>query len=1133
MSRRTRAAVLAASLVPAFVTLASSQGTNGPPVLADPGISPDGREIAFASGGDIWSVPAAGGEARLLVSHPATESRPQFSPKGDAIAFVSTRSGGGDIYVLRFGDPTPQRLTFDDGVELVDGWSRDGRWIYYSSTARDIAGMNDVFRVSATGGTPMPVTSDRYTSEFFGAPSPEGSRLAFSARGNAAGQWWRNGHSHLDQSEIWIVGLAGAATEETSREPAAETHQGPSGGPTASAVQPDTGRTARAVNPPPTYQRIVDRGAKALWPMWAADGRSLYFMSDRSGAENVWHTTLDGQAKPVTSFARGRVLWPSITLDGRTIAFERDFGIWMLDTASGRASAVPVTLRGAAASAPVERRRLTSDFTELALSPDGKKAIIAVRGDLFAVSARDGGDGERVTNTPGRDHGVAWLPDSRGVVYVSQRDGGQQLTSYDFGSRQETTLTRGAIELAGPAIAPDGQSVAFMRGRREIAVLELASKQVRVVATGEFPAAFETGRVLAWSPDSRWLAYMGRGARGFTNVSIASVAPSATDGPRPVTFLANVGSDSVAWSPDGTFLTFATGQRTEDGQVARVDLLPRTPKFREDRFRSLFEQETPGRPSTPGAPAAPPAPAPAAPDAPPGPPAPAPTAPTAPTARPAPPLAVQISFDDVRQRLSLLPVGVDVQDQSISPDGKWILLTASAARQTNLYVYSIDELAREPAVARQLTSTAGAKASAQFTPDSKEVYYLDAGRVQIATVDDRRTRGLDVTAEMDVDFLRDRAAVFDEAWTLLNDNFFDARHNGVNWAAARTSYGERVSGARTPDEMRRVISLMIGELNASHLGISAPPGGVTPTTGKLGVRFDDAEYWRTGRLRIAEILPLGPVALAREAAVGDYLVAIDGQRLEPARNLDERLQHTIGKRVSLTVSATADGASPREVAVRPVNLTTEKGLLYRHWVETNRARVASLSGGRLGYAHLPDMSAQSLEQFYVDLDADNHAKDGVVIDVRNNNGGFVNVYAIDVLARRSYFDMTLRGSAVRAPSRSILGQRALERPTILLANQHSLSDAEDFTEGYRAHKLGKVVGEPTSGWIIYTWNTPLVDGSILRLPRMRITAADGTDMEMRPRLVDIPVTRPIGEATAGRDSQIEAAVKELLAQMKR
>jgi C-terminal processing protease CtpA/Prc len=167
---------------------------------------------------------------------------------------------------------------------------------------------------------------------------------------------------------------------------------------------------------------------------------------------------------------------------------------------------------------------------------------------------------------------------------------------------------------------------------------------------------------------------------------------------------------------------------------------------------------------------------------------------------------------------------------------------------------------------------------------------------------------------------------------------------------------------------------------------------------------------------------------------------------------------------------------------------------------------------------------------YVDLDAENQSRDGVVIDIRNNSGGFVNVYAIDVLARRGYLTMTPRGMDA-APARTVLGQRALYRPTILVTNQHSLSDAEDFTEGYRSLHLGQVVGEPTAGWIIYTWNESLIDGTTFRLPRMRITSNDGKDMERNPRPVDVEVTRPIGETLTGRDSQLDAAVRELLKQL--
>ncbi|MFL6373749.1 MAG: S41 family peptidase, partial [Pyrinomonadaceae bacterium] len=169
----------------------------------------------------------------------------------------------------------------------------------------------------------------------------------------------------------------------------------------------------------------------------------------------------------------------------------------------------------------------------------------------------------------------------------------------------------------------------------------------------------------------------------------------------------------------------------------------------------------------------------------------------------------------------------------------------------------------------------------------------------------------------------------------------------------------------------------------------------------------------------------------------------------------------------------------------------------------------------------------SLRQLYIDLDAENQSKQGVVIDIRNNNGGFINPYVIDVLSRKGYLTMQARGEWA-VPGRSNLGQRALERPTVLVTNQHSLSDAEDFTEGYRSLKLGKVVGEPTSGWIIFTWNTTLFDGTSFRLPRQRIRASDGSEMELHPRAVDVPVTRPIGETYTGRDSQLDAAVKTLL-----
>lgn len=1050
------------------------------PYFAEPAISPDRTEIAFVSGGDIWTIPAAGGEARLLIAHPANEARPLYSPDGKKLAFISNRTGNGDIYLLTLATGDLKRLTFDDANDQLDAWSHDGKWLYFSSSSKDIAGMNDVFRVNSEGGTPMQISADRYASEFFSAPSPDGKALAFAARGISSGQWWRKGHSHIDETEIWLM------------------HDG--------------GK----------YEQLTDRGAKQHWPMWSADGRTIFFTSDRSGAQNIWSKPIgNGQPKQITKFKDGRVLWPTISYDGKTIVFERNFAIWKLDTASGNAAEVPITRRGAPIGPNIDHLTLNNGFSDLALSPDGKKVAFAARGEIFAASAKDGGDAVRVTRSVAAESDVVWSPDSKRIAYVSERDGAPHIFLFDFTTNTETQLTNGAGADAVPRFSPDGKLIAFVRDGKELRVYETESKQERKLADAKMERPpFINNRSFAWSPDSKWLAFSAVSNKSFRNVYAVQAAGGE---PRQISSLASVSGSSLSWSPDGTYILFQTVMRTEEGQIARVDLLPRTPKFREDQFRDLFKEESPRNPAVDrrSQPAQqnqqqqPAQPADSKPD----------------EKKPAN-KAVEIVFEGIRQRLSLLPVGVDVNSLAISADGKTLLMAASAEGQINLYTWSLDELARERPVARQLTSTPGFKTDAQFSPDGKQVYYLEQGRISTISIDTRQPRPLAVTAEMDVDFNREKMEVFRQAWALQRDHFYDDKYHGANWETVRAEYEPRVAAARTPDEVRRILNLMVGELNASHLGVSGGGGGGNQTApvGKLGLRFDRNEYETNGRLKITEVIALSPAAIAGNIKTGDYLLAIDGAQINAQTNLDELLQYKTNRRVALTVSSSADGASPREAVVRPVTTGTEKGLLYRQWVEDCRAYVAKVSNGRLGYVHMPDMSAQSLAQLYTDLDDENHAREGVVVDVRNNNGGFVNVYAIDVLARRGYLTMTPRGLPP-APARSYLGQRSLEAPTILVTNQHSLSDAEDFTEGYRSLKLGKVVGEPTAGWIIYTWNMQLLDGSGFRMPRVRVQDNSGQTMELNPRPVDIPVTRPIGESYTGRDSQLDVAVKELLKQI--
>lgn len=1031
------------------------------PALYEPGISPDGSEIAFVAGGDVWTVPVAGGDARLLVSHSTPESRPLYSPDGGRLAFNSGRDGSRDVHVLDLASGAVRRLTRHSGSEYLEGWSRDGEWIYFSSSREDVGGRRDVFRVRASGGTSMAVAGDRYEGEFFAAPGPDGL-LALGTRGNmAASQWWRNGHAHIDMAEIWLV-----------RE----------------------GET-------PSYARFAT-GGKNAWPMWTPDGSTLVWVSDRSGTENLWLAPREGgDAERVTGFDDGRVLWPSMAARVPVVAFERDFGIWTWDARTGETAPVPVTLRGVSEAPRARTEERDDDVDDLVLSPDGEKVAFLTRGEVFAASAEEGGDAVRITWTPEAEEDPVWTGDSRGLVYVSRREGAPNLVHYNFGTREERALTEGDVSKGRPVLSPDGARVAYRRGDDEVRVLELEGGGDRLVARAP---GLRGGPV--WSPDGEWLALSGQATDMFPNVHVVPVSGGE---PRPVSFLPHNNFGSLRWSPDGRFLLFTTSQRTEEGMLVRVDLMPEVPVvFEEDDFWDLFREEEPepgelrseasdtaeeevgeaaGEGAEPGE------------------------------------VAVEIDFDGIRERARAVPVGLDVASVTISPDGETAVIVGSRGAGNRLWRYSLDP--RDPGNREELASAAGG--DLQFSADGRTLYYVRGGEIRRLALASGDEETVEVSAEVDVDFHADKRAAFEQAWYAMRDGFYDPEMHGVDWDAVRRDVEPRVAAARTPIEVSRLMNLMLGELDASHLGHrGGGGGGGAEATGELGVRFDRLAYEEDGAFRVAEILPLGPADVSDSIAPGDRLVSVDGVELDGSADLDGLLEGTVGDKVVVGVEREG-GAEVRTVELKPVSGGQARSLRYRAWVESRRAYVDSVSDGRLGYVHIPDMGTSSLNQLYLDLDTENQRRDGVVVDVRDNNGGFVNVYAIDVFTRRNYFTMRSRGG-LPMPSRFQLGQRALLTPTVLVTNQHTLSDGEDFTEGYRALELGPVVGEPTAGWIIYTGSVGLVDGTSIRMPRTEIRGSDGEVMERNPRPVDVEVEAPAGEWYAGTDIQLDAAVAALL-----
>jgi Tol biopolymer transport system component/C-terminal processing protease CtpA/Prc len=1076
----------------------------GRPYIRTPVISPDGAQIAFVYAADIWMVDARGGDAERLTAHPAGHIAPRWSPDGAQIAFTSARTGGGDIYRLPLRGGAVERVTFHDSVSTAEAWSRDGADLFFSSY-RDQQS-SAIYRVSCGGGTPIRWISQPYESLMHLSVSPDGRRLAFNL---VRDPWWRRGPNPYGGCEIWVV----------SNSPDAD-----------------------------DFQRIAaDYIGMNRWPLWAPDGAGLYYVSDRSGAENLHFQPLDGgPARQVTAFREGRLLWPSISAGGQTIVFERDFSPWRLDTASQTSAPISVRVRPDTKITPVRISTYTRDLSELALAPDGKKVAFVARGTVFADFAdketdkeRRQGPSFRISSSSFREHDISWSPDSRRLAFISDRDGDGEVYLYDFASRGEVRLTNREGELPGhkhnPQFSPDGQWIAYAYSDDQIRLLDTHSGEDRAFVR----ANFTYGASFSWSPDSRWLVFIAQDGSFFSNLHVQEIG---SDEARQITFLSNLTAYHPIWAPSGQFIVFTTGQYRAESQIALVDLRPQAPQFREEEFERLFGEG--GRRASPGREQ---------------PEAPAETdteGDEAPAPQPAPPAVV---FEGIERRLRLLtPTQMDAVALCISPDSRDLIFLATVAGKANLWNLALDE-PRADHPPRQLTGGTGAKGAAQFAPDGKSFYFLDGGQIAVRKFPSGDQSTLPVQAEVVVDFNQEKLQIFAECWRLLRDHFYDPTFRGLDWSAARTQFAPLVAGAQTSGDLITVLNLMVGELRASHLGVF-PSGGGGSQDGYTGLLFDPAEQARSGRLCVADVLPDSPAALAGEGAAirpGDELLAVNGAPVGPDANLDALLQRTVGRRVRLLVrtprpeapapadagtaeaDAPADGAGAarphpeeREVDVRPVSQGMYGELRYRAWVQANEQYVHRVSGGRLGYIHIRAMSYNAYQQFLVDLDSETHSKQGVVVDVRFNAGGHTATFMLDVLARRSELMSTFRGRSP-ADAYHLSGNRVLNKPTVLLINEGSGSNTEMFAESYRRMGLGRVVGRPTAGAVIWTFEHSLLDGTRFRLPRFKVATSEGEDLEGTGRAVDVEAALPLGATARGRDPQLDAAVATLLAQIDR
>lgn len=1056
----------------------------------------EGR-IAFSYLGDVWTASEDGTDLRRLTVHVAPDVFPRFSPDGRWIAFSSSRYGNLDVFLIPVSGGMPRRLTYHSADDAVLGWSPDSARVLFSSQRQEDFSTK-LYTVEVDGGMPRDAGPDMGVYATF---SPDGTQLAINRKSQ---RYWRKHYRGSNQSDVTVM-------ETSSR----------------------------------SFVRLTESSGMDRWPMWGSDGY-IYFVSDRhESRSNLWKVPANGgEAHQVTHFSQGEVRWPAMSADGRVITFEHDHEIWRLDLAAGEPRPIELDIAAETQVNRFEMRSFASELDDYDLHPSGRRIAFSVHGEIFTAPVEEG-DLQQITDGPARDHSPRYSPDGQWIAYITDMDGRDEV--YVVASDGERRQRVSQLDSLKGDVAWSGDSGAllFTSSDNRLRKYTLANRETVELATSSYGLIGSP----SFSPDGRWVVYT---KPDHSRRSGIYLVPAAGGEEREVTLDAYSDSNPV-FAPDGEKIFFIRGEGLqgvgipEPPQVWSVTLvrLERDPsepaddeegdeedppgagdgdgeRAKGDRGRRV-EEEDPGTGAAKDAPE-----------------------------------AIEIDWQGLEGRtrgVTRMPYGA--RRLTVTPDGEAVVFVteepAGDGSRTVATIYAIGHDGEDLTRITASSPRGGDDGPGSFFPqpplsdlkvtrDGKTLFFQDDRGVyrvplpRLAPKDGPGAgasraparRRVDFRVQVRVDAAREWAQMFDEAWRTMKHRFYDTGMHGLDWEAAYQDYRPLVDHVADRRELLNVINEMIGELNASHTGTRPAPSRDEASVSTFHLGLDLVSDEGAGRYRVSHVYKNGPADKDWvKVAVGDYLLAIGGEEVRAGENYWRFLNYRLNKKIAVTFNDTPVDEGSWQTRIEPVSMGAFARLRYERWVRERRREVEERSQGRLGYLHIRSMNGPSLRQFQRELHQYGD-RQGLVIDQRWNGGGNIEQELLGILVQRPYQELEPRGSRpTLRPASGYFG------PKVVLQNHRSGSNAEMFPAGFKALRLGKVVGTPTAGAVIGTGGHRLIDGSTIRTPSSGVYLLDAgrTNMENFGVPPDILVENTPEDNLAGRDRQLEVAVEVLLREL--